>query len=204
MNATNRFANRTGLFILGLILLALGAAVIAATTVPEWGTWWTDGGRATRRWLDQAIADTRIADTTVSWVAVISLAIFLIVIIILIATLTRLGGGRTSTVLRTSRGVGDDNGAIIVDSSFTSDTLGHTLGKRPDVLFSSVSAHRIHKTPVMHLSVTPRQNTSPKELADDVDHLLGNLTVLTGENIPTYLSIHSGLRARLAHDKGLG
>jgi hypothetical protein len=203
MNATNRFVNRLGLFIIGVLFLAVGATVTAAALVPEWGTWWADGGKTARTWVDQSIADTLIGGTTLSWVAVLALAVLVILIVLLVVALTRLGGGRTSTVLNTSRGAIDQDGNIIVDSSFTSDALGHTLDTRPNVLFSSVSAHRIHKTPVMQVSVTPRQNTSPLEVARDVDRLLGNLTTLTGEAIPTYLSIHSGLRSRLAHDKGL-
>lgn len=203
MNSTNRFANRLGLFVIGLLLLSIGGAVVAASLVPEWGAWWTDGGQTARAWVDRTLAGTTIADSTLSWIAVVVVAGLLIAIILLIVAMTRLGGGRTSTVLDTSRDAADPDGAIVVESSFTSDALGHSLGKRPEVLSSHVSAHRIHSTPVMHVSVTPRQNTSPLAIAHDVDRLLGNLATVTGEAIPTYLSIHSGLRARLARDKTL-
>jgi len=54
---------------------------------------------------------------------------------------------------------------------------------------------------VLHVAVTPRQNTDPRMLADHVDRLLANLATLTGRETETYISIHTGLRARLAHDQ---
>lgn len=51
------------------------------------------------------------------------------------------------------------------------------------------------------MSVTPRQNTDPRALAEHVDTLVESLAKLTGQDVPTYISIHTGLRAKLAHDK---
>ena len=54
---------------------------------------------------------------------------------------------------------------------------------------------------MLHVSVTPRQNTDPREVVDHIDRLLTNLATLTGRDTETYVSIHTGLRARLAHDQ---
>lgn len=82
-----------------------------------------------------------------------------------------------------------------------SDALKNSLDQRDEILFSSVTANDIRKTPVMHVSVTPRQNTSPAQVVADVDQLVTNLAMLTGKNVQTYISVHSGLRAKLAHDQ---
>ncbi|MBT2500601.1 hypothetical protein J7E25_16005 [Agromyces sp. ISL-38] len=205
MNSTNRFLNRICLFLVGVLLIALGASVAAVVLVPDLGRAWADVAGAARAWTDQAVGATLIGDSTLSWVAIAALAVIvIIVILLLVVALTGLGGGRTSTVLRTSSQAGTgEAGYIIVDSAFASDALRTALDRRPDVLFSSVTAHRIRKTAVMEVSVTPRQNTSPLDVAHDVDKLLRNLATLTGSTIPTYVSIHSGLRSRLAHDKEL-
>jgi hypothetical protein len=51
------------------------------------------------------------------------------------------------------------------------------------------------------VSVSPRQNTSPRAVVADVDRLVTNLATLTGRDIATYISVHSGLRTALAHDR---
>ena len=78
---------------------------------------------------------------------------------------------------------------------------GDLLAQRDEILFSNVTANDIRKQPVMHVSVTPRQNTSPRHVAEDVDQLVTNLATMTGRDTPTFISIHSGFRARLANDQ---
>jgi hypothetical protein len=54
---------------------------------------------------------------------------------------------------------------------------------------------------VLHVSVTPRQNSDPRDVVERVDRLVTNLATLTGEETQTFISVHSGLRARLAGDQ---
>ena len=143
---------------------------------------------------------TRIGATAVSWIAIAALALIVFLVVLLIVALTRIGGGRTHTVLR-STGSQSSLGRVTVQESFVSDALKNSLTQRDEILFSSVTANDIRKQPVMHISVTPRQNTSPRQVVKDVDQLVTNLATLTGKDTPTYISVHSGLRAKLAHDE---
>lgn len=129
-----------------------------------------------------------------------AIVLILFLVILLIVALTRVGGGRSHTVLR-STGAQNPLGRVTVQESFVSDALKNSLDQRDEILFSSVTANDIRKTPVMHVSVTPRQNTSPAQVVADVDQLVTNLAMLTGKNVQTYISVHSGLRAKLAHDQ---
>ncbi|SDG72978.1 hypothetical protein [Microbacterium pygmaeum] len=200
MNDTNRALNRIVLIIVGIALLALGAAVVTVMALPVAADYWTGATEAGRTWIDDAIATTMMGATALSGLAIGVLALIVLLVILLIVVLTRIGGGRTRTVLR---GSGSDNplGRVHVRAGFVSDALQHSLRERSDILFSSVSANDVRKQPVMHVSVTPRQNTSPKQVLEDVDRLVSNLATLTGEEVPTYISIHSGLRSRLARDQ---
>lgn len=200
MNDTNRALNRTVLIIIGILLLGVGAVVVLAAVWPVAAETWTVATEAGRSWLEQALDGTAIAGSTLSWIVLGVLAVIVLLIALLIITLTRLGGGRSRTILRSGTHDGP-RGRVIVRSGFVSDALQHSLDARDDILFSSVTASDVRDQPVLHVSVTPRQNTSPAQVRDDVDRLLANLSTLTGEDLPTFVSIRSGLRARLAHDQ---
>ena len=200
MNRTNRALNRIVLFIVGLLFLAIGAVLVIIIAWPAATEYWTGATEAGQSWLESAVDQTLIGATAISWIAIAALVLIVFLVILLIVALTRIGGGRTHTVLR-STGSQSPLGRVTVQESFVSDALKHSLDQRDEILFSSVTANDIRKTPVMHVSVTPRQNTSPAQVVADVDQLVTNLATLTGKNVQTYISVHSGLRAKLAHDQ---
>ncbi|WP_175987208.1 hypothetical protein [Microbacterium tenebrionis] len=200
MNRTNRALNRIVLFIVGLLFLAIGAVLVTIIVWPAATEYWTGATEAGQSWLEGVVDQTLIGATAVSWIAIAALVLIVFLVILLIVALTRIGGGRTHTVLR-STGSQSPLGRVTVQESFVSDALKHSLNQRDEILFSSVTANDIRKQPVMHISVTPRQNTSPRQVVKDVDQLVTNLATLTGKDTPTYISVHSGLRAKLAHDE---
>ncbi|WP_223622863.1 hypothetical protein [Microbacterium sp. EST19A] len=200
MNNTNRALNRTLLLIIGLLFLGLGAIGIAIMSWPTATDVWTSGGEGARTWLDQTIAATAIAGGNLSWIGVGAVAAIVIVIVLLILALTSVAGRRSKTVLRSS-GAQNPLGRVTVTESFVSDAVKNSLATRDEILSSSVTANDIKSRPVLHVAVTPRQNTDPRELVEHVDRLLTNLAALTGSETETYVSIHTGLRARLAHDQ---
>lgn len=200
MNQTNRVTNRLILLITGVVLVAVGAGVITVYVWPAAAKWWDAASANALNWVEDADSRTLIGTTAVSWLAAGSLAAILLLIVLLSVALARLGGGHSSSLIRTG-GQDSPHGRIVIETAFAADALRQSLDQRPEVLGSRVSTVRIRRTPMMHLSITPRQNTSPKRLLDDVEHLLDNLAILTGEALPpTYLSIHTGLRSRLAHE----
>lgn len=200
MNNTNRALNRTLLLIIGLLFLALGALGIAIMSWPTAADIWTSAGDGARSWLDQAIAASAIAGGALSWVGIGAVAAIVIVIVLLVVALISIAGRRSKTVFR-STGAQNPLGRVTVTESFVSDAVKNSLAIRDEILSAQVTANDIRKQPVLHVSVTPRQNTDPRELVDHVDRLLTNLATLTGRETETYVSIHTGLRARLAHDQ---
>lgn len=200
MNATNRALNRVLLFIIGLLFLALGAAGIAIASWPTAAEIWKEAGGNAESWLDQAGAATRIAGSAASWIGIGALAAVVVVIVLLILALGNVIGRRSKTALRSS-GAQNPLGRVTVTESFVSDAVKNSLAGRDEILSASVTANDIRREPVLHVSVTPRQNTDPRELVDHLDQLLTNLATLTGRDTAAYVSIHTGLRARLAHDQ---
>ncbi|AQY03020.1 MULTISPECIES: hypothetical protein [Microbacterium] len=200
MNNTNRALNRVLLLIIGLLFLALGAVGIAIMSWPTATEIWTSAGENARSWLDQAIAATAIAGGSLSWIGIGAVVAILVVVVLLILALTSIAGRRSKTAFR-STGAQNPLGRVTVTESFVSDAVKNSLATRDEILSTQVTANDIRNTPVLHVSVTPRQNTDPREVVDHIDRLLTNLATLTGRDTETYVSIHTGLRARLAHDQ---
>ena len=201
MNATNRAVNRTVLFIVGAVLLAAGAAALAAIAWPPAAQAWETGLSTAQSWIAGAANSTRLHEsTTVSWIAVGALALLLAIVVVVVVIISRLGGGKSSTVTRAEAEDGAV-GAVTITHGFAADALTDSLTRHDEILASRVSAVRVRGEDVLHVSVTPRQNTSPVEVAAMVTTLVDNLERLTGRKTPTLVSIHSGVRSRLAADQ---
>lgn len=201
MNNTNRATNRILLALIGLALLIVGGAAATARIWAPAGQAWTDAGTAAETWLKDAQQSTLIAGSTLSGLVIGALAALVIAVIVLVVILIRTPSIRRSKALLRAHGAENPLGRVTVRESFASDALTESLAQRDEILSTSVTAHDVKGRPVLHVSVTPRQNTSPRELVERIDRLVTNLATLTGQDVPTYISIHSGLRARLAHDQ---
>ena len=200
MNHTNRALNRILLLLIGLILLGLGAFGATVTAWPTAAELWERAGSQTDTWLHQALEATRIAGTGVTWFGVGVVAAVLLVVVLLVLALTALIRRRTHTVVRSDRSQ-TPLGRVTITEAFAADAMTNALSDREEILSVQVTANEIRTRPVLHVAVTPRQNTDPRALVDDIDGLLANLAALTGQETDTYISLHSGLRARLAHDQ---
>lgn len=200
MNNTNRAVNRTILLILGLVLVVVGGGIIAGAVWPAAADTWTSVGTGAQDWAKQAWDATVIAGTNLTWVALGVLAALALLVVLLIVLIVRSIHGRRRTSLRAT-GAESDLGRITVTEGFASDALKNALADRDEILSARVTANDIKHQPVLHVSVTPRQNTSPLHVAETVERLVGNLGTLTGQQLTAYISIHTGLRAKLAHDQ---
>lgn len=201
MNATNRGVNRVILCIVGILLIAAGSAAVMATLWPAAGEIWESWLSTGADWLATADEASRIsASTTVSWLTLAILALLLVVVVITVIIIARLGGGRSDIVIRDEAGDGA-RGAVTIRHRFASDAITQSLMSRDEILSSKVNSRRFRGTDILHVSVTPRQNASPVDVAETVTELIDRLMTLLGRQIPTLVTIRSGLRSRLAADQ---
>ncbi|GAA4487180.1 hypothetical protein [Microbacterium panaciterrae] len=201
MNATNRAVNRVVLLLIGIVLLLAGAAVIAAVRWPAAARTWKTVLSSAVDGMSYAGAQTRISvATTLSWSAVGVLVVLLLIVLGAVTVIARLGGGRSAAVIREEPGDGP-HGAITIRQAFASDAISRSLARREEILSAHVGARRVRGTEVLQVSVTPRQNTSPADVAATVTTLVDNLATLTGRETPTLVSIRTGIRSRLAADQ---
>lgn len=190
MNATRRGLNRFLLFLVAVVLLGLGALALAVGLLPGGTDTWTSVMGGFQGWLES------LGRESAGWGAVAAIVVLAIILILIASAAVR---GRRQAPLQ-STGSANDEGRITVTDGFASEALKNALGERDEILSSRVSAGEVGKESVLHVAVTPRHNTSPRDVAEHVDTLVTNLAALTGQNLRAYISIHSGLRAKLARD----
>ncbi|MDZ5144951.1 hypothetical protein [Microbacterium testaceum] len=190
MNATRRGLNRFLLFLVAVVLLGLGALALAVGLLPGGTDTWTSVMGGFQGWLES------LGRESAGWGAVAAIVVLAIILILIASAAVR---GRRQAPLQ-STGSANDEGRITVTDGFASEALKNALGERDEILSSRVSAGEVGKESVLHVAVTPRQNTSPRDVAEHVDTLVTNLAALTSQNLRAYISIHSGLRAKLARD----
>ncbi|WP_144796805.1 hypothetical protein [Microbacterium paludicola] len=200
MNATNRAVNRGVLLVVGAVLIAVGGGGAAAALWPVAAATWQSSPSSAIEWMHEADRASRLSEeSAVSWFVVGILAALLLIAAAAVLVMARLGGGRSSTVLR-EEASGGAHGAITIHPGFASDAITHSLNDRDEILACRVAARRVRGADVLHVSVTPRKNTSPIAVANTVTRLVDNLAALTGRETPTLVSIHAGVRSRLAAD----
>jgi len=190
MNATRRGLNRFLLFLVAVVLLAVGALLVVVGIVPGAVDTWTTVMGGFQGWLES------LGRESAGWGAVAAAVVIAIVLVLIASAAVR---GRRQAPLQ-STGSASDEGRITVSDGFASEALKNALAERDEILSSRVSAGEIGHESVLHVAVTPRQNTSPRQVAEHVDTLVTNLATLTGQDLRAYISIHSGLRAKLARD----
>ena len=191
MRNTNRALNRILLFVVGVVLLVLGALLIAVVALPGAADVWSQTADGVRSWAEG------IGQPSLGIGAVAALAVVVLVLILVAVGAVR---GRHRVPLP-STGAESDAGRITITDGFASAALKNSLDERDEILVSRIASNEVRKETVLHVSVTPRQNTSPRQIAEYVDTLVANLATLTGQQFRTYISVHSSLRAKLAHDQ---
>ncbi|MGA1838813.1 hypothetical protein VD659_17985 [Herbiconiux sp. 11R-BC] len=194
MNSTNRAANRLLILIVGLLLLAVGAASAAAVLLPAVRDGWTGAtGQVTDQvssWLQQ----TPLGGTRVSWIMPALLLLAVIGVIVLIVFIARQGRGHTGVAVREPT---SEHGTTVVESAVAEHALQDAIAGRPEFVASHVSTYRVKRTPVLKISVTCRRGVSPADAAAIVDDAVRALDVLLGRPLPALVQISGGFRARV-------
>lgn len=198
MNHVNRGLNRTILFIVGLLLLAIGGLAATAALLQPVGDAWTRSGESVILWAQNVQDVTAVAaSSAVTWAdiafVIVCAALIVVCVTIMVNMLTRRRRDRVRIAVRE-----DELGRIVISDSFAADALQQSLAQRPEIVSSKISGNRHRGHEVLHVSVTPRSGVSPREVADTVTTLANNLATLTGSANLVYVSIHAGLRSRIA------
>ncbi|MCY1693010.1 hypothetical protein [Curtobacterium sp. SL109] len=195
MNTTNRGLNRAIIFIIGLLLLIIGAATIVLAVVPSVTSAWKSNAPTVSKNVDGAFAAAPLLTTGASWLAVAALALLLLLVILLLVFIIRQGNGHTSELFSDQT---TEHGSTIVKSTVAKDALEQALADRDDIVAANVSTYDVNGTNVLKVSATARRGVSPKDVANTIESALTALDLLLGFQVPALIQISGGLRARAA------
>ncbi|MDY0828075.1 hypothetical protein SK224_02930 [Microbacterium sp. BG28] len=200
MNPTRRGLNRCLVLLVGLISLASGGAAVWASVSVDARRLWEQALATAAAAVDAAHTATLVGAGPVSWAGLGAVAGAVILIVLLLVPVGLLAHRRSRTVLRSAE-TDAASGRVVVREGFASDAVTASLAQRADILSTRVVADDVRNAPVLHVAVTPRPQASPREIADHVAAVGARLDALLDRPTRTYISLHAGLRARLAPDR---
>jgi len=193
MNNTNRGLNRTLIMVVGLVLLAAGALVLALSFVPAFGERWSDTAPQVSSSVSGVLVDTPLGDTGSSWLWIGVIVVLLVVAALLVAFIARQGRGHTRRLLTQPS---TDNGSTVVESAVAEQLMTQSLADRPELVSSHVSTYRVRGASVLKISVTCRRGVSPTDVTTIINQRLRALDGLVGTEVPALIQISGGFRAR--------
>lgn len=201
MNSTNRGLNRLLLALFGLITGAVGVSLSLASFWPAARDQWGSATSAAVEWGVTAHERTLLGGTPpASGLLIAGLALMVVLVVAFTTVIVRLGGGASSAVIR-DEGADGSQGAVTITQQFIAEAVTGGLQGCDDVLAVRAEGRNVRGTRLLHVSVTPRKHTSPKQIADTVTTVLENLNTLTGSSLRSLVTIRSGLRSRLAAEQ---
>jgi hypothetical protein len=194
MNSTNRFLNRFFILVVGLVVLAAGAALSVGALLP-------DVQRTISENAERAVGPTTDTMDAQPWILWVAAAAAVLLIVILLWFVLRQGRGHTGTLLQVdeqpTKGT-PTGGRVILDVKLAEQVLEEAIGRNPDVVAVDVTGFRIRKQSTLRLTAHARRGASPMELRRDIEAAIHEWDAALGTSTPVVVQIVSGLRTRLA------
>jgi hypothetical protein len=194
MNSTNRFLNRFFILVVGLVVLAAGAALSVGALLP-------DVQRTISENAERAVGPTTDSMDAQPWILWVAAAVAVLLIVILLWFVLRQGRGHTGTLLQVdeqpTKGT-PTGGRVILDVKLAEQVLEEAIGRNPDVVAVDVTGFRIRKQSTLRLTAHARRGASPMELRRDIEAAIHEWDAALGTSTPVVVQIVSGLRTRLA------
>ncbi|MGA7206305.1 MAG: hypothetical protein WBX27_16950 [Specibacter sp.] len=197
MNGTPRGMNRFLLALIGLLFMALGAALAALAAFPAAAAWWQDYSARQVQWLIGQGAQTHMGADAGSWIWLIVAGALLLLVVFSITWIGNQGKGRTSILFDKAGDDGDATaGKVVLSTAVAEQALKSALLERADLLGVSVTSYEFRRQASVRIRVLPRQGVAPHLVAGDVGALVDALDALLGVEVPVLVSIGSGARSR--------
>jgi hypothetical protein len=188
MNGTNRTLGRVVLVLVGLVFLALGAAIVLVQTLPAAADLWHTAA-------DRTLGGLRSGASGVDlWWWALGGAIAIAVLALLV--LSSIGGGRTETVLEDDGPVGGLPGQVRIEAAAVEHALSAAISPLPQVASLAVDVRRLRRRTAIRVLVRTRRGAPPREVVERVEDVVRDLDALLGERLPVLLRIVRGGSSR--------
>lgn len=201
MNTTNRALNRTFLLVVGILLLAAGAAAIALAVIPGWAKAWKSFSATLGDTVGTALKNTAFSGTEHSWILFLVPVAALILVILFLAFILRQGRGRSHALLGAhdkSLGGSSAPEGVVIDATVAEKLIGDALAEGTDLLASAVSTYRIRGGVALKITASPRRGMSPHDVQRSVEQTVTAWDGLLGRELPVLVHINGGLRTKVA------
>jgi hypothetical protein len=197
VTSSNRFLNRLLLVVVGVVALAVGAFLVAATLPGGSGSM----GATVRGWLTRAssaVADA-VAATPLdpsggadggaggagSWLAVALAALCLLLVIVFVVAAVAHGGGRTGRLV-----VHDEPaGSIAISAAFAETAVADALSARREVTSVHVSAWTVRGRPALKVRVRVTAGAAPAPVVAAASDVVRGLDRVLGEAVPVLVEV---------------
>lgn len=193
MNNTNRALNRLFIFIIGVLLVALGAVAVAVGVLPGFRPGWEETAPTIRGGIDEVYGASPMFSTGTSWIGLGVLIALTLLVVALVIFIAKQGKGRTHRLIRDQQ---TQHGVTVIDAAVAEDVIKDALADRPELVSASVSTFDVRGTPTLNVSVTARRGVSPKQISRTVETAVHALDSVLGREIPVVVQIGGGFRAR--------
>ena len=184
-----RVLNRFLLFLLGLILIAIGTAVALLPILPNFRKMWTKYAGIAWDWY-QVNADQYRINEQVSWLQVAWLAIAALIIIFMLVWIFKQGGGRTDEVA--SLQSESTSGHVTAEVNFVNEVLQTTLDDDRFISSISTSAWRVKREPGIRVKVIAAKGADVGEVHDSVSAAVKRMDSVFGKTVPVLVHVTSG------------
>lgn len=200
MNSTNRGLNRLLVLVVGLVLIAIGAAALAVVTVPFIADWWRDNRAAVLDTIDGWFAWNPFAASSGAEpdqgvvpivVPVAGIVLLVIAAALLIAFVLRQGRGRAGIVHRADV----EHGEVVIATDVAAHALGDALDDTQAFASVRVSSWDVKRAQALKVAVTCRRGVSPRTAVETVSAAVQSLDSLLGVELPVLVEVGGGFRA---------
>lgn len=188
MNNTNRALNRVFILIIGVLLLAAGAAAVLIAVIPtaasQYKTTAAGLGTSAQPW----VADPTIGKASLLVLGIVFVAVILIVL--LIAFIAKQGHGHTAAALQQHDGATRTR----IDLTIPKALLEEHLKDRDELAGLRISAYEVRNTPMLKITARCRRGVSPAVVSELIGRAVGDLEQIVGTDVPTFVQLTGGFR----------
>jgi hypothetical protein len=189
MNNTNRALNRLFIFVVGLVLLAAGAAALLLAVLAPVGSQWRSSASSLASDPQPWVAEPTIGKASLLVLGMI--VVSLVLIVLLIAFIARQGHGHSAAALQQRAGATSTR----IDLAIPRALLEDHLKRRDELVGLRISAYEVRNTPMLKITARCRRGISPAVVADLIGRALQDLETIVGTDVPAFVQLTGGFRA---------
>lgn len=198
MTGKHAALNRFLLFLIGLVLALVGAAIGYLGFAPAAEKAWRSAAGDSVDTLADAAQASAIPGTQTHWIAAAAVLLGVIAAALLISWMIaqRQRVRRTAARADGAEGLGD----IVIDNRAFEQIVEARLANEPGIIASNVRSVPAGRADTgVRVRITTRRGASPARIAGEANSAVEEAQTILGKKIPVLITVRAGARAALGH-----